>query len=78
MLARNYPDNIINMNDALGDIYIFNAESEGLDSTFSANATFINGTTIELPDAEYFDDNDWLVLYTDDSHRASELWMPSL
>jgi hypothetical protein len=42
--ATYYNSSRVNMNDALGDIYIYNAKAEGLNSTFEANAYLKNGT----------------------------------
>jgi hypothetical protein len=46
------------MNDALGNIYIYNAKAEGLNYTFEANAYFKNGTVFKLEDAYYSSYND--------------------
>ena len=41
------------MNDALGDIYIYNAKAQGIDSDYTSSASFKNGTVYKLEDAYY-------------------------
>ena len=73
--ATNFNYNIINDNDELGIVEIYNAKSMGLDKNYTVSAAFLNHTVQALPFDAYYD------LFTDrlvTQKHSERIWIPEL
>ena len=60
--ATSYKDAQINQNDQLGNVEIYNAKAQGLDSDYSVQAKMTDGSSVIINTATYDADSDRLIL----------------
>jgi ribulose kinase len=67
LVATNYPNNTVNMNDAVNSIQIYNAQAMGLNSNYTVSVTLLDGNVIPFGEAAYQSVNDRLVFLNEDA-----------
>ena len=73
--ATKFNFNVINDNDELGIVQIYNAKSMSLDKNYTVTATFMNNTVADLPNEAYYDAfTDRLVTQNHNDH----IWLSEL
>jgi alpha-glucosidase (family GH31 glycosyl hydrolase) len=75
--ASKYDNNVVNNNDGLNTIQIYNAAAQGLNANFTTEATMKDGTLMTLADAIYDAVSDRLV-FTNDVETVANLWLPQI
>ena len=72
--ATNYPKNFINMNDALGRVEIYNAESLKLTSDYKVTATFTSSSTaVEFANDAHYNASSLRLQFEVDSDKIVNL-----
>ena len=72
--ATNYPKNFINMNDELGRVEIYNAESLKLTSDYIVTATFTNNSTaVEFANLAHYNASSLRLQFEVDSGKTVNL-----